>query len=271
MGGEAGARLSGRLAMKCSPMTVLRLVRQSPLPSSTQVRVRGVDDWAWRKGRRYGTILIDLKKHRPIDSLADATAESFAAWLQAHPSVEIISRDRGTTSADGATRGAPHAQQVADRWHLLHNLGEALEEVLARHHADLKRAFSPEEEHQQVITALDQEVLAHVMAHSQAEQLRQSRQEQRLAISMRVQELSAQGWSGASIARMLGIHKKTAVKYAAPRSAFPKPGVIVDASLPPFCRFCTRNGLLESTTLFFSIRPFLCKVTLARKHLSAIT
>jgi len=149
----------------------------------------------------------------PIDLLQDASADSFAAWLKEHPSVELISRDRSTTFADGANRGAPQALQIADRWHVIHNLGEALEKVLARHHADLKRALTPEEEHQ-VTTVLDQQALAHLTARSQAEQLRQARRERRLATFTRVQELSTQGWSGASIARMLGIHKKTAVKYA---------------------------------------------------------
>jgi transposase len=119
MGGEAGARLSQRLAMKCSPATILRLVRQAPLPSSSTVRVVGVDEWAWRKGQSYGTILVDLEQQAPIDLLEDATAESFAAWLERHPTVEVISRDRGTTFADGAARGAPQALQIADRWHLL--------------------------------------------------------------------------------------------------------------------------------------------------------
>lgn len=96
MGGEAGARLSRRLAMTCSPATLLRLVRQAPLPSSSTVRVVGVDEWAWCKGQRYGTILVDLERQAPIDLLEDATAESFASWLQMHPTVEVISRDRGT-------------------------------------------------------------------------------------------------------------------------------------------------------------------------------
>jgi transposase len=210
MGGEAGARLSQRLAMKCSPATVLRLVRQAPLPSSSTVRVVGVDEWAWRKGQRYGTILVDLEQQAPIDLLEDATAESFAAWLKKHPTVEVISRDRGTTFADGASRGAPQAVQIADRWHLLHNLGEALEKVLVRHHADLKHAFIPEE---QLAGSLDQMPLARTQTVSQTEQVQRARQERRLAIFTQVHELSAQGWSGASIARMLGIHKKTAVKY----------------------------------------------------------
>lgn len=213
IGGRAGARLSQQLALKCSPTTVLRLVHQAPLPSSKNVRVVGVDEWAWRKGQRYGTILVDLERHAPVDLLEDATAESFAAWLERHPTVEVVSRDRGTTFADGATRGAPQALQIADRWHIINNMGEALEKVLARHHDDLKRAFAPEEE-QQIIAALDQQALARTLARSQKEQQRIARQEQRRATFMRVRELSAQGWSGASIARMLGIHKKTAVKYA---------------------------------------------------------
>jgi transposase len=174
--------------------------------------VLGVDEWAWRKGQSYGTILVDLERHTPVDLLQDASADSFATWLAAHPSVELISRDRGTTFADGATRGAPQALQIADRWHIIHNLGEALEKVLARHHSDLKRASAPSEEEHQVIAALDQQALAHVMARSQAEQLRQARRERRLTTFTRVRELSSQGWSGASIARMLGIHKKIAVK-----------------------------------------------------------
>lgn len=100
---------------------------------------------------------------------------------------------------------------MADRWHLLHNLGEALEKVLARHHANLRRAFVWEEEHQPIFP-LKQDVLAQARAVSQTEQLQIARPEQRLAIFTRVQELSVLGWCGASIARMLGINKKTAVK-----------------------------------------------------------
>jgi transposase len=126
--------------------TVLRLLRHGPLSPPLPIKVVGVDEWAWRKGQRYGTLLVDLERHMPIDLLVDATAESFAAWLTAHPSVEFISRDRGATFADGATRGAPQAVQIADRWHVIHNLGEALEKVLARHHTDLKRASTPKHE-----------------------------------------------------------------------------------------------------------------------------
>lgn len=159
MAGEAGARLSQRLAMKCSRATLLRLVCQSPLPEFAQVRIVGVDEWAWRKGQRYGTLLVDLENRLPIDLLPDATAESFATWLEKHPSVEVISRDRGVTFADGAAREAPQALQIADRWHLLQNLREALEKVLTTYHADLKRVFTPAEEDRQLTAALDQQAL----------------------------------------------------------------------------------------------------------------
>ena len=189
-GGEAGARMSKQQGMACSPSTVLRLLRYDPLPTPLPVKVLGVDEWAWRKGQNYGTLLVDLERRIPIDLLRDASADSFVAWLKGHPTVELISQDRGTTFADGANREAPQALQIADRWHVLHNLAEALEKALTRHHADLNQAFTPQEK-PQVIAALDQEALAHIMAHSQAEQQRQARQERRRATFTRVQELSA--------------------------------------------------------------------------------
>jgi transposase len=119
VGGEAGARLTQHLHLPTSASTLLRAIKALLPPSTSPVRVLGVDEWAWKKGQRYGTILVDLERHHVIVLLQERSSEGFAQWLWTHQSVEIISRDRGSVYIEGATRGAPHAQQVADRWHLL--------------------------------------------------------------------------------------------------------------------------------------------------------
>ena len=118
---------------------VLCLVRQTEVATGQSVRVLGVDDWAMRKGHTYGTILIDLEKGEPIDLLPDRCAETLATWLKEHPEVEIISRDRAGAYAEGAKQGAPTTLQIADRWHLLHNLGDALIRVLEKYQRPLKQ------------------------------------------------------------------------------------------------------------------------------------
>jgi Transposase len=97
----------------------------------------GIDDWAWRKGQRYGTIVVDLERSDVIDLLPDRDAKTVAAWLKAHPGVEVVGRDR----SQAATEGAPQAQQVADRWHLMKNLREAIERVFERHSAIIDAAL----------------------------------------------------------------------------------------------------------------------------------
>jgi transposase len=132
LGGEAGARAVIKLAMAASPDTLLRRVRRGVLLCAPTPRVLGVDDFAFRKGQRYGSILVDLERHRVIDMLPDREAATLSAWLRAHPGVEIISRDRSPSYAAGISEGAPGAVQVADRFHLLMNVREALEKVMYR-------------------------------------------------------------------------------------------------------------------------------------------
>jgi len=128
-GGRPSERLMARLAMPASDTTILRHLKYYAAARSTPapVRVAGIDDWSWRKGWSYGTIIVDLEQRQPVDLLADRSAEATARWFEQHREVEVICRDRCGVYAQGAREGAPQARQVADRFHLLQNLREAVE------------------------------------------------------------------------------------------------------------------------------------------------
>ena len=140
LGGEAGARVLRRLAMRGSPDTLLRAIRRGTLTDHADPRVLGIDDFAFRRGHRYGTILVDLERRCVVDLLPDRKSETVLAWLEAHGHPQIISRDRGGSYGEAARHGAPEAIQVADRFHLSKNLAETLERIFLRHRPALTAA-----------------------------------------------------------------------------------------------------------------------------------
>jgi transposase len=148
LGGRAGARLALELGIVAARDALLRRIKAAPLPEVGKVRVLGVDDFAFKKGSAYGTILVDLERHEVVDLLPEHSQESLVAWFEGHPGaaagVEVAARDRSNIYREGLASGAPNATHVADRWHLLHNLTLSLEEYLLQKRPVLRKAAAPE-------------------------------------------------------------------------------------------------------------------------------
>lgn len=219
LGGRAAARTAVRLRMPASRMTCVRLIRTSPLPPVATPSTLGVDDFAFRKGRVYGTILVDLEKRRPIDLLPDRTAQTFAKWLQEHPGVTTIVRDRSGEYARGASMGAPLAHQVVDRWHLLVNLRETLERLLTRRHVELCALPASHELLEQLTNRQQPRPLRPPSAEES--ERRQAKRMRRCARYEQVRVLHAIGLPLTQIARRLGMTWTTARKFATAES-FPE-------------------------------------------------
>jgi transposase len=228
LGGEAGSRLAARMGMSTSPDTLLRRVKRLKKELAEPTRVVGIDDWAWRKGQRYGTIVVDLERSDVIDLLPDRDADTVAAWLKAHPGIEVVSRDRSATYAEASTQGAPQAKQVADRWHLLKNLREAVERALERHSAIVGAALktietpaelppnAPAPETDAAPSPVEPpppQPPSEPCPESPRIQAEQSKRQKRIDRFEQVHDLRGRGLSAAGIARELGLSRRSVFRH----------------------------------------------------------
>jgi transposase len=257
LGGEPGARVVERLGMAVSPATLLRLIRRTAVVPAPTPRLLGVDDWAFRKGHRYGTILVNLEQHQIVDVLPARSAEPVAAWLEAHPGIEVVSRDRAPAYAEAARKGAPQAVQVADRWHLIQNLVEALERCLLRFRPALKAA-----------TGLGDAILGPMPSSSAAtlvpwQQRAEAASQQKLAVKVeryeQMRALRDAGFTVLDIAQMVGATRPTVYRYLAlggppERQHPPRSGRRVLAPYEPYLIQRWTEGCRNRSRLFREIR-----------------
>ena len=227
LGGAAGARHLARQGLPGSRNTLLRRVRGFPASEAPPPRAIGLDDWAKRKGHTYGTIVVDLDRRCPIDLLEDRTAETVVAWLQAHPEVTVVARDRAEAYASGVTQGAPDAVQVADRWHLLKNLRESVEAELREQPTLPWHPPAPPVEGSPTGALPSPSPADHAPIYPdtptgrRADAARQARRTHRLGQYEQACALRQQGLSMAKIARQVGVSPRTLCRWYA-TEAFPE-------------------------------------------------
>ena len=223
-GGQLGTRQADRSGIATTPSTLLRHVMQLPAPLTRAVRVLGVDDFAWKKRFTYGTILVDLERRKIIDVLADRESATVEAWLKEHPEVAFVSRDRGKDFTKAATLGAPQAQQVVDRFHVVKNLSEVLQEILGHCRAEIRQGETSlpqlekagEEPTRPLPTAAtwQQRTPAHV------KKVHQARQASRDDRYTQMTTLRAQGLTQSEVAKRMGMSER-AVRQWLKRGAAP--------------------------------------------------
>jgi transposase len=219
LSGEAGARLIQRLGMVASPTTLLRYVRDAATAAHPTPEVIGVDDFALLRGRRYGTIIVDLERHRLIELLPDRSAGTLSAWLREHPAVRIISRDRSTEYERGIEEGAPTAVEVLDRWHLLKNLRQAAERVLGQNHEVLSTVRLPSIANRDPSCSIYEHTPVPRSAKERA--AGESERRKRLADYKKVKKLHEQGMNMLAICRYLGMSRGAVRRYVH-ADAFPE-------------------------------------------------
>lgn len=262
VGGEAAARIARRFGLAVSADTLLRHLRRVPATTIPPPRVLGVDDFAFRKGQRYGTILVDLERRCPVDLLPDREPQTLIKWLQPRPGIEIISRDRGIAYMEGATKGAPNAVQVADRFHLIKNLGDALEHFLLRQHATV-RTLAKTVAAESVVTAAQNGTLPPLVdpppqpLSPAQRQVKHDRRARRLARYEEVQRLEGEGLSRHEISRRLGMSRNTIRRYLLheqfPEIAAKPPRRSILAPFADHLRQRWREGICDATRLYQEI------------------
>lgn len=209
-GGRLGVRVTDGMGIQTSKLTILRRIMALPTEPTGPVIQLGIDDFSFKCGRTFGTILVNLQTHQVIDVLADRKAETSATWMASHPEIELVSRDRAGDYASAAASGAPQATQCADRFHLLQNLGEALEKVLARHLAAHRTHLAQEARATPLSTA--QSGLPPKLSPKAAQQS-QAKREERLARYQQVVALHKLGFSQTAIADQVGIGHATVSRW----------------------------------------------------------
>jgi transposase len=263
MGGSAGAPRVAALGMPASASTLVRLQRRTTLPPPPAPQIIGVDDWSFRKGRTYGALLVDLERHQPIEVLPDKTAATFATWLKAHPTITTITRDRDSAFAEGAREGAPQAIQVADRFHLHQNLGDALQRLLQRYPAALRTAAQAKTDATELEAvppaSISEELTADHLQPNPATSATSSPAPEREVRFQQVLMLHAQGWSYRRIAEQVHLDRRTVKRYVLARE-LPKRGAPVlqtTSTVLPYLGHITRrwnDGCQNGTQLWHEIQ-----------------
>ncbi|WP_348635768.1 ISL3 family transposase [Cupriavidus sp. AcVe19-1a] len=221
LGGEAAARLANALGLRTSADTVLRELRRAPgCKRKPRPRVVGIDDWAIARGHQYGTIIVDLERHEPIEVFAGREASAVTAWMRAHRSIEIVARDRAGAYSEAVDIALPAARQVTDRWHLLCNLRDNVERLLCRLGPQLREAAQQVEVRD--VTLGRQRVLSRDSLWSW-QRLSDQRRATRLALYERVMALRAQGSTMKGIALELSIDHRTVRNFVT--AGAPSPSV----------------------------------------------
>lgn len=214
VGGQAGADVGSELGMSGSRDTILRLVRRSQQQATSEPRIIGLDDWAYKRRLRYGTLICDLERSQPIDLLPDRSVETVSAWLKKHPSIDIVSRDGSSEYASAIRKGAPQARQVSDRWHVVKNLVDCVSVQLAESLALLRRA-------QQMTARSGKKEARHASGERRPAQTRsvqhaqQARHAERTARYEHIMALQKQGVKSAEIALQLGVTPRTIQRWIA--------------------------------------------------------